>query len=191
MRGALAARTRVDGNGAPRTRLLADSGEHVSQVYSVYAGPSVPRHGGDVEINANYRLGYTQVESPDAVIAARQAPRRSTCSTTAWCRAQARTSAMKPGHRASGRASASAAASTSEDISNLDQRVRDLHVRGDVHRAARPQPRRWSPGWVTRTSRFRRRDARARRRRRPGDRPRRPLVTDKSAPRQLAYDVSG
>ena len=64
--GGVAARASVDGRGASRTNRVGNS-DNVSQVYSVYGGPSFQTQAGDLSVNAAYRAGYTKVESKDTV----------------------------------------------------------------------------------------------------------------------------
>ncbi len=59
----IATRARSDIRGAA-PGLLAGNVDNVSQIYSVYAGPSFTSNAGPVAFNANYRLGYTKVETP-------------------------------------------------------------------------------------------------------------------------------
>jgi hypothetical protein len=63
--GGIAARTRVDGRGAAPSNLVGNP-DNVTQVYSVYAGPTIATQVGDLSVNAAYRAGYTKVESRDA-----------------------------------------------------------------------------------------------------------------------------
>ncbi len=65
--GAVAARASVDGRGASPTNLVGNP-ENVTQVYSVYGGPTFTTQAGDLSINAAYRAGYTKVESRDNVV---------------------------------------------------------------------------------------------------------------------------
>lgn len=64
--GGVAARTRVDRRGATPTSLVGNP-DNVTQVYSVYAGPTFATQAGDLSINAAYRAGYTKVETADNV----------------------------------------------------------------------------------------------------------------------------
>ncbi len=60
--GALATRTRIDIRGdAPN--VLVGNLANISQLYSFYAGPTIATTAGDLTIGANYRFGYTKVES--------------------------------------------------------------------------------------------------------------------------------
>ncbi len=62
--GGIAARSRVDGRGAATSNLVGNP-DNVTQVYSVYAGPTIATQVGDVSVNAAYRAGYTKVEQRD------------------------------------------------------------------------------------------------------------------------------
>lgn len=61
--GGIATRSRADIRGAAPGVLTGDL-DNVSQVYSVYGGPSFSTQAGAVAFNANYRIGYTKVETP-------------------------------------------------------------------------------------------------------------------------------
>jgi len=63
--GALAARARSDIRGAAPGFLTSDDA-NISQVYALYAGPTLATQTGDVTFNALYRIGYTKVETPGA-----------------------------------------------------------------------------------------------------------------------------
>ncbi len=128
--GALAARTRVEGNGAASLGGFAGNDDSTSQIYSVYTGPSVRTMAGDVEVEGHYRIGYTRVEAPDAVFVSPGAAPADFFddSTThvAYARAGVRPGVVAPvGFGVGGDW-------TQQDISNLDQRVRDAHIRADV-----------------------------------------------------------
>jgi hypothetical protein len=62
--GGVATRSKVDGRGASPTNLVGNP-DNVTQVYSVYAGPTYSAQIGELSVNAAYRLGYTKVESKD------------------------------------------------------------------------------------------------------------------------------
>ncbi len=59
----IATRSRSDIRGAA-PGVLVGNVSNVSQIYSVYAGPSFTSNAGPVTLNANYRLGYTKVDTP-------------------------------------------------------------------------------------------------------------------------------
>ena len=128
--GALAARTRVDGNGAANLATLDDRGSD-SQIYSAYAGPNVHTQVGDVEVNANYRIGYTRVEAPDGLVTAPGAAPVDVFDDSVSQDAAIHL-ATRPGEPLPIGVGVGAGWSQ-EDISNLDQRVRDMYVRGDIN----------------------------------------------------------
>ncbi|WP_174293488.1 hypothetical protein [Sphingomonas bacterium] len=63
--GGLATRTREDIRGAA-PGLLFGNDANTTQLYSVYGGPTLSTHAGDVAIAAAYRIGYTKVRAPGA-----------------------------------------------------------------------------------------------------------------------------
>ena len=65
--GALASRSSIDARGANQVSFQPFS-DNVTQVYSVYAGPTFAAQTGDLSVNAGYRVGYTKIESEDAGI---------------------------------------------------------------------------------------------------------------------------
>lgn len=127
--GALAARTSVDGNGATVNGGF-DFGDSATQIYSVYAGPQVATTVGDVAVTGSYRLGYTRVESPNAVqVAPGQAAADvfdDSITHNAGVRAGVKPGDVLPVGLGVG------AGYNREDVSNLDQRVEDRWVRGDA-----------------------------------------------------------
>ena len=127
--GALAARTSVENNGAAMTSGL-EFGDSVTQIYSVYAGPSLATNAGPVAITGSYRLGYTRVESPNAVPVAPGQPAIDVFDDSVTHNAAVR-AGVKPGDILPVGLGVGAGYNR-EDISNLDQRVEDRWVRGDV-----------------------------------------------------------
>lgn len=128
--GVLAARTSVQGNGSASLAGFGGNDDFTSQIYSAYVGPSVHTAAGDVEIEGHYRLGYTKVEEPDVVVLT---PGGSPAdvfdeSTThsAYARAGIRPNTVAPiGVGVGG-------GWNEQNVSNLDQRIRDRYVRADV-----------------------------------------------------------
>jgi hypothetical protein len=185
--GGLAARTRVEGNGSAVLSPV-DGGDQVTQIYSVYGGPSVATHVGDVAVNANYRIGYNKVNSPDSLaVTPGQAPVDVfDDSTVQLADVHA---GIKPGE---GLPIGVGAGATyyREDMSNLDQRVEDFSARVDVTvPLTNTLAAVGGVGYenVEISSRDAVRDASGN----PvigGDGR---YVTDKSAPRVLAYDTDG
>ena len=184
--GVLAARTRIESNGAAVLAPLGDDSS-VSQLYSAYAGPTLTGELGDARIDAHYRIGYTKVETPDAVLTVPgQAPLDifdESLAHDAGIHIAARPGTLLPVGIGAG------AGYYREDISNLDQRVEDFHARLDVSLpVSRSLALVAGVGYekVEISSRDALRDAN-------GD----PVLvngrfaTDKSAPRQIAYHADG
>jgi hypothetical protein len=65
--GGVAARATVDGRGAAPANLVGNP-DNVTQVYSVYGGPTFTTQAGALSVNAAYRAGYTKVESRETVV---------------------------------------------------------------------------------------------------------------------------
>ncbi|WP_296680978.1 preprotein translocase subunit YajC [Novosphingobium sp.] len=125
--GAMAARSSVENNGSTVNGLeLGNS----TQVYSVYAGPSVATRTGDVAINGHYYFGYNRVTTPDTlVLAPGQDPVDLFASSTLHnAELHFGTKAGEPLPVGLG----AGVGYNREEISNLDQRVEDFHARGDV-----------------------------------------------------------
>lgn len=72
--GGLATRARSDIRGSAPGLILGDRG-NVSQLYSVYAGPSLATRLGALSIGADYRIGYTKATTPGADTAVAGQPR--------------------------------------------------------------------------------------------------------------------
>ena len=62
--GALASQSSLDSRGPNRGSFQPFS-DNVTQVYSVYAGPSFAAQAGELSVNAGYRVGYTKVSEED------------------------------------------------------------------------------------------------------------------------------
>ena len=60
--GGIATRSRVDLRGEAPSNTVGNI-DNVTQVYSVYAGPNLSTQVGALDVNANYRVGYTKVEN--------------------------------------------------------------------------------------------------------------------------------
>ncbi len=126
--GALASRTRIDaGGGTTANPLQRDDAE--SRFYSAYAGPSLNTRIGDVGVEGVARVGYNRFEADDALVT--QAGNSvdvfdDSVTYLGQLRAGVRPGEVLPVGLAV------TAGGFQENISNLDQRVRDLYVRGDV-----------------------------------------------------------
>jgi len=186
--GALAARTRVEESGAATVGGFAGDDSATSQIYSAYAGPSVHTMAGNVEVEGHYRFGYTKVEAPDAFITAAGATPADVFdeSTThdAFARAGVRPNTVAPVGLGVG------GGWTEQNISNLDQRVRDRHVRADVTvPVSATLAAVGGVGYedIEVSSRDARRDALGN----PVVGPDGRFVTDEAAPRRIAYETDG
>jgi hypothetical protein len=126
--GGIATRATVEGNGSSFPGGFDRSNS--THLYSVYAGPSVSTHAGDVALTGSYRIGYTQVGTSDTFVnngvpVSGDVFDHST-SHNAEVRAGVRPGEVLPVGLGAG------AGYYQEDIANLDQRVKDLHARADV-----------------------------------------------------------
>lgn len=185
--GALAARTRVDTNGG--TTLNALTGDSaVSTTYSAYAGPNLHTSAGDVEINANYRIGYTRVDAPDTLVTTGGAVPvdvfDDSVSQSAAFHVGTRPGAPLPVGLGVG------GGYDQEDISNFDQRLRDAHIRADITVPV-SQSLAVVGGIGYEDVEISSRDALLDTNGNPVVGSDGRIVTDTSQPRQLAYDVSG
>lgn len=131
--GALAARTQVDNGGGSRLNAIEGEGtDNESRIYSAYAGPNLATRVGDVDVSANYRFGYTRVEAPDAVVTTPGAAPVDVFDESTLHSANARVGVRQNGPLPGGVGVGVGGGFYQEDIDNLDQRVRDAYVRGDV-----------------------------------------------------------
>ncbi len=184
--GALAARSRIENNGAAVLAPLGDD-DSVTHLYSIYAGPSISTHAGDVKIDGHYHIGYTKVDSPDQVaVAPGQQP------LDVFDKSTVHNAELRMGTRPGEGLPVGIGAGAGyyrEEISNLDQRVEDFHAKADI---TVPLSRDLAAvgGVGYEKVRISSRDALIGANGLPvvaGGR----FVTDKSGPRQIAYDVEG
>lgn len=189
--GGLATRTTFDASGASRLGSVR-TGDQVAQVYSVYAGPAVSTHMGEVAVKGSYLVGYTKVNTPRLPVTGlppgQPQPQGDIFNHSVAQSAQV-SAGVAPGTVLPIGLTASAGYNQ-EDIANLDQRVRELRAGvqatlpvnselaligdvgwQDVKVSSRDAVR--GPGGVPVVGS----DGR--------------YVTDKSKPRQIAYDVTG
>jgi hypothetical protein len=184
--GGLASRTRADGGGgASANPLVREDAE--SRIYSVYAGPSLNTRIGDVGVQGVARVGYNRFEIDDALVTQNGTAIDVFDDSVTYLgqlRAGVRAGEVLPVGLAV------TAGGFQEDIGNLDQRVRDLFVRGDV-----TVPLTESLALVAGagyenveiSSRDAVRDANGNAVRGPDGR----FVTDSASPRRIAFDVDG
>lgn len=128
--GALAARSRVEAGGATTLGGSSIDNDSSSQIYSAYAGPTLQTRMGDLEVSGAYRIGYTRVEAPDGVVLAPGDQPvdyfDDSVSQLAAARVGVAPNTVLPIGVGVG------AGWNRQDVSNLDQRIDDRHVRGDI-----------------------------------------------------------
>lgn len=126
--GALASRARTDIRGNAPGILIGDP-DNITQVYSLYAGPTFSKSVGELELSAAYRLGYTKVEADDDFVTAPGQPLldRYDDSTQHLATASVgmKSGALPFGWTVTGYYER-------EDAGQLDQRFEGKGVRGDV-----------------------------------------------------------
>jgi hypothetical protein len=126
--GGVATRAHVDSRGQGGNTFFPNS-DNVTQVYSVYTGPSYSAQIGALAVNASYRAGYTKVESEDSgPLPAGQRPIASFDESTSHSAAVS--VGMQPGELPVGWSVS--AGYDREDADQLDQRFEGSYVRGDV-----------------------------------------------------------
>lgn len=127
--GALAARTRVEDNGSAVLG-ASTSTTSTSQIWSAFAGPTVHTHAGNVAVDGGYRIGYTKVGTSDAFVRTPGGPPADLFDHSvvqdAEVHAGTKAGTVLPVGIGAG------AGFFQEDVSNLDQRVRDFHARLDA-----------------------------------------------------------
>jgi len=184
--GALATRARTDiRGGAPN--LDIGNPDNVSQLYSVYAGPTLATRIGQLDVGALYRFGYTKVDTQTRGFLPAGQPILGTFDDSTSHVANAYVgmgSGVLPfGWRISGGAER-------EDASQLDQRFQSAFGRADVTVPITPTVALvGGAGYETieASARDAVRDANGN----PVVDGNGRFVTDKSTPRQLSYDQDG
>lgn len=184
--GLLATRTRADGGGAVTSNpLVREDAE--SRIYSVYAGPSLRSRVGDVGVEGVARVGYNRFEVDNALVT-QGGNAVDTFDDSITYLGQLRVG-TRPGEPLPVGVAVTAGG-FQEDIGNLDQRVRDLYVRGDVTVPVTESLALVAgAGYedVEISSRDALRDANGVPLRDENGR----FITDESAPRQIAFAVDG
>ena len=183
--GGLAPRTRTDGAAFPGQ---LDIGDSVSQVYSVYVGPSVQTRVGDVTAQASYRAGYSKVEAPNAIVSATTGDRVDLFDESTTHQATARVASAPGGVLPVG--VGVGGSYYREDVSNLDQRVEDIRLRADVTLPVSPTLA-FVAGVGYEDVEVSGRDALRDAAGDPVIGPDGRFVTDPASPRILAYDIEG
>lgn len=126
--GGIATRTRTDIRGNALTT-NNDNFTNLAQTYSAYVGPTLTTHAGQLAVNASYRAGYTKVESTTPSPLPTGQPTLDTFDSSVTQIAQAsvgmKTGVLPFGWTVSG-------AYSQDDATQLDQRLVQKRVRGDV-----------------------------------------------------------
>jgi hypothetical protein len=187
--GGLAARDSIDSHGGTFGGAFANAAGRTSEIYSGYIGPSVETQAGDLQVEGHYRFGYTKVTEPGSVVVGTTGVTPVDLadeSTThnAQARIGFRPYTLLPIGAGVG------GMWIEQDVSNLDQRVRDRNVRGDVTVPLSPTfALVGGVGYedVEVSSRDALRDSAGN----PVIGPDGRYVTDKGAPRRIAYQTDG
>ncbi len=126
--GGIATRTRTDIRGNANVT-NANNYSNLAQIYSVYGGPVFNAHSGELNLNASYRIGYTKVNTttPSPLPTGQPTLDYFDHSVTQIASASVgmKSGALPFGWTISG-------AYAQDDASQLDQRLTQKHVRGDV-----------------------------------------------------------
>jgi len=185
--GAIATRARVENGGSALAGGVIDD-TSTTNIYSIYGGPSLATRAGDIDVSANYRAGFTKVEQANGYVAVPGGAAADVFDKSVMQVADVE-AGVAPGLLLPVGVGA-AGSFYQEDISNLDQRVRDAQVRGIVtlpvgHSVQVTGAIGYEDVEVSSRDVLRGPDGE-------------PVVgsdgrykTDKSAPRVLSYDVSG
>ncbi len=127
--GGLASRTGLDSRG-PTSFNQVGNQDNVTQVYSAYAGPTLSTTVNSVDVNAQYLVGYTRIESGDIGVIAGPGPAVDTFSDSI-----SQSASLSFGQRPGVSLPfgwAIGGGYNQEDGDQLDQRFRDVFVRADV-----------------------------------------------------------
>ncbi len=128
--GGLASRARVESGGATSLGGFDGDDSSTSQIYSVYAGPTLQTNIDQLEVTGGYRIGYTRVEAPDSIVLAPGDQPVDIFDDSLSQQAAARVgfapgTVLPIGVGVGG-------GWNRQDVSNLDQRLDDRYVRADV-----------------------------------------------------------
>ncbi|MEM7688274.1 MAG: preprotein translocase subunit YajC [Pseudomonadota bacterium] len=126
--GALASRARIDGGGGVTSNPLVAE-DQTSDIYSLYAGPSVATRVGIFDVTGTALVGYNRIEVSDAFITEEGDPIDVFDESVTYS-GQARVGTQAGNGLPIGVGIGGGA--FQEDVDTLDQRVRDVYVRGDV-----------------------------------------------------------
>jgi len=126
--GALASRARIDGGGGVSSNPLVAE-DQTSDIYSLYAGPSIATRAGIFDVTGSAFVGYNRIEVSDAFVTD-EGEALDVFDESVTYSGQVRVG-TQPGNGLPVGIGIGAGA-FQEDVDTLDQRVRDLYVRGDV-----------------------------------------------------------
>lgn len=184
--GGIATRSRIDNRaGAPGT--ILGNQDNVTQVYSVYTGPTFAAQVGDLSVNAAYRAGYTKVEGNDVgPLPPGQLP--TDLFDDSISHSAVASVGMQPGQLPFGWAVS--AGWDREDASQLDQRFDGKYARADVTVPVSPTLA-LVGGVGYEDIRISERDALRDALGNPLVTPRGRLITDPASPRLTAYESDG
>ena len=126
--GAMAARMSVNGNGSTTPGL--EFGNSSAQVYGAYIGPSLKTQLGAIDVEGHYRFGYSRVTTPNVLpVGPGQTP------VDLYDEGTVHHAVLHFGTKAGTVLPIGLGLGggwNHEDVSNLDQRIDDKHVRADV-----------------------------------------------------------
>ena len=126
--GAMAARMSVENNGATTPGL--EFGNNSAQVYGAYIGPSLKTQLGAVDVEGHYRFGYSRVTTPNVLpVGPGQTP------VDLFDEGTVHNAMLHFGTKAGTVLPIGLGVGggwNHEDVSNLDQRIDDKHVRADA-----------------------------------------------------------
>lgn len=126
--GGIAARSRVDMRGAA-PRVDSASSNNTTQVFGLYAGPTLATQVGELDVSAGYQFGYVKVEDSANIVLPTGQERLdgydSSTSHSANASIGMAPGVLPVGWQVSG-------GYTREDASQLDQRFEGKFVRGDL-----------------------------------------------------------
>ena len=137
--GGYANRTNILGDGAALTD-TATNADALTQVYSVYAGPSLAAHAGAVALTGHYRIGYTKIGNNfgnGTVTATTPAGTTVTAQphVDIFDHSTVQDAKLAAGVRPGDALPIGLGVESGyyqEDVSNLAQRLRDIHTRAEV-----------------------------------------------------------
>ena len=128
--GGIATRSRADIRGAAPGNLVGNV-DNISQVYSVYGGPTLATHAGPVAIGASYQIGYTKVETPNGGTPVAPGQSRLDYYDDSVSQSAAVTAGVAPGAIAPFGLTANAGYDR-DDAGQLKQRYEGYHARSDA-----------------------------------------------------------